>query len=385
MKGFLSIILGLFLLLQARASELEISLLTCTQGDAVYAAFGHSALRIKNPKLGSDVVYNFGVFDFDTPYFYLKFVEGELNYELAIQQTEDFLAVYKAEDRAVYAQVIDLPHSQKIAIENQLRAIYNSDKKYYRYSFLHKNCASQIRDILQQYYPLQAESNNISTETTSYRTHLNDILYNKKWLKAGINILGGKQFDTEASAFKSAFLPCQLTELIRSTDISNGSIEPIVEQQGHATDSGWEDYFPSPFNSFLILFVITLLLKSINLERILFVLAGLIGVLLLNVMLITSHEELLYNFNILVFNPLFLAAACLSFFKNNGVSKMIAYFLQFSMVLACIMWIVGIQKFSLELFPLYLILLTCTTRYAWSNYKSDTENVNPTEESALLI
>ncbi len=48
----------------------QISLLTCAPGEELYSTFGHSAVRINDTLTGIDVVYNYGIFDFDTPNFY---------------------------------------------------------------------------------------------------------------------------------------------------------------------------------------------------------------------------------------------------------------------------------------------------------------------------
>jgi hypothetical protein len=56
----------------------QVSLITYTPGEELYQAFGHSAIRIKDDLLNMDRLYNFGVFDFETPDFYLKFAHGDL-------------------------------------------------------------------------------------------------------------------------------------------------------------------------------------------------------------------------------------------------------------------------------------------------------------------
>src|SRR5690554_4203420 len=62
---------------QFLSEEAEISVLTCGTGEEMYTLFGHTALRVKDSKQQLDVVYNWGMFDFQTPDFYSKFVKGE--------------------------------------------------------------------------------------------------------------------------------------------------------------------------------------------------------------------------------------------------------------------------------------------------------------------
>lgn len=64
------------------SEKAEISIVTAGSGNVLYEAFGHSAIRIKDPKNGFDVVYNYGIFDFNAPNFYTNFVKGKLLYQL---------------------------------------------------------------------------------------------------------------------------------------------------------------------------------------------------------------------------------------------------------------------------------------------------------------
>ena len=51
----------------AKADNAQVSLLTCSPGDEVYALFGHTALRYSNPEKKIDIVFNYGIFSFEEP------------------------------------------------------------------------------------------------------------------------------------------------------------------------------------------------------------------------------------------------------------------------------------------------------------------------------
>jgi hypothetical protein len=52
----------------------KVSLLTCSQGEELYSIFGHSAIRVADPQVGVDWVFNYGTFDFSDPKFtYFRF------------------------------------------------------------------------------------------------------------------------------------------------------------------------------------------------------------------------------------------------------------------------------------------------------------------------
>src|SRR4051794_34838340 len=82
----------------------EISVFTIGPGSSLNDAFGHNAFRIKDNDKGIDLVFNYGVYDFDTPNFYLKFAQGKLNYLIGVDDYADFLNNYFYQDRTIEEQ-----------------------------------------------------------------------------------------------------------------------------------------------------------------------------------------------------------------------------------------------------------------------------------------
>ena len=67
-----------------QTDSIQFSLLTCAPGSEIYALFGHTAIRYQNFSKGVDLVFNYGMFSFDTPHFVYRFVKGETDYQLGI-------------------------------------------------------------------------------------------------------------------------------------------------------------------------------------------------------------------------------------------------------------------------------------------------------------
>src|SRR5690554_3256175 len=86
----LFVILASFSQTRQLSSDAEISVLTIGPGASLNDAFGHSGFRIKDSRLGIDEVYNYGIYDFNTPNFYLKFAQGKLNYLIGKNSFKDF-------------------------------------------------------------------------------------------------------------------------------------------------------------------------------------------------------------------------------------------------------------------------------------------------------
>ena len=115
-------LLGVLLILslrgyaQALSEDARISLLTCTPGKELYARYGHTALRVYDKTNDIDIVFNYGIFDFNTEHFYWKFVRGETWYELGVSSMKWFMRQYEDEHRPVYEQILNLTQDQREAL-----------------------------------------------------------------------------------------------------------------------------------------------------------------------------------------------------------------------------------------------------------------------------
>ena len=102
------------------SSRIRISLLTCTPGDELYSIFGHSAIRVIDSNSVTDIVYNYGTFNFDDEGFYIKFVRGKLNYYISMETFEDFKYLYQATNRGITEQVLNFLRKKKSTMQHAL-------------------------------------------------------------------------------------------------------------------------------------------------------------------------------------------------------------------------------------------------------------------------
>ena len=131
-------------------SYVKIYLITCGPGTETYSIYGHSALRIVMPEGGSDIVYNWGVFDFNTPHFVWKFAKGRLNYMLAATTFERFQQEYFLEQRWMQVQEINLEPEEKIHLMQLIAENLQPENVAYLYDFFYDNCSTRIRDLLEK-------------------------------------------------------------------------------------------------------------------------------------------------------------------------------------------------------------------------------------------
>lgn len=127
--------LAVFNVLHAQQDSLQISLLTCSPGTEIYSLFGHTALRVQNFSRNLDVVFNYGMFSFNTPHFIYRFIKGETDYQLGVIPYVYFEAEYAERGSSVYQQVLNLSAEEKQTLLHLLTENYLPENRTYRYNY----------------------------------------------------------------------------------------------------------------------------------------------------------------------------------------------------------------------------------------------------------
>lgn len=292
-----------------------VSILTVGTADASHSLYGHTALRIKDETKNIDLVYNYGMFDFSTPNFMFKFVKGDLQYYAAAYPYEDFEYSYRVENRSIYEQVLNLSVGEKESLINKLNISLSSDDRYYTYKFIDRNCTTKVIDVVNgvlEGKPIVKK--NIDSKT--YRDVLFPYVENHFYQKLGINIIFGHRVDDQATIM---FLPLDLFENLKATSYKD---KPLVKE----TNVIFEANRPSAFSfldsiySLIVVLLLFVLIKKRAMQATYFLILGLIGLLFSLIGLYSLHQEVLWNYNVLLFNPLFLV---LLYFMGTNNEKWI--------------------------------------------------------------
>lgn len=322
MKKLLS---ALFLLVQftvlsqnaALSEHASVSIFTCGRGNELYTTFGHTAIRIKDSINNLDVVYNYGAFDFRTENFYLKFVKGDLQYFINASSYTDFMYEYQMENREVIEQTLDLPLIKKRALFELLNASLYSDQRYYTYKFIDRNCTTMVVEKINEILG-KPMIQKVDDTSISYRKLLYPYFENHFYYKLGINIIFGAKTD---QASEKLFLP---VELMNSLDKAIVNHKPLVIKKellvkGAALESGFSFLNSIYFIALLLLLIVVINRRIISFTYLFFI--GMLGLFLCLVGFYSLHKELLWNYNALLFNPLFLILVYLNdkWFKKLAV------------------------------------------------------------------
>lgn len=294
--------------------QAQVSVITCGPGqEEVYTAFGHSAIRVADPVNRIDYAYNYGVFDFSQPNFYLNYTKGLLLFKLGVYAYPDFVNSYAYYNRWVTEQVLDLSPDQKQKIFNFLEWNALPENETYRYDYFYNNCSNKVRDVF-----VEVLSDSIRFDssfiTTSYTIRqLTDLcLQDQPWGDLGIDICLGLPMDKKATPYEYMFLPDFLMSSFDHATIRRNGVEvPLVKQTISVFRSVPREVQKAaiqPLPVMLGFLLLTVILSvydwrrkklSLWFDTLLFGLIGIVGILLLTLWTATDHAAAAKNFNLL--------------------------------------------------------------------------------------
>lgn len=298
----------------------KVSILTVDVADEAHSLYGHTALRIYDSRTGVDLVYNYGMFDFRTENFVLKFVKGDLQYYAAAYPYSDFEYSYMEDNRSIYEQVLNLSLAEKQELFQKLNTSIYSQERFYTYKFIDRNCTTKVIDIVNEV--LQNKpiiKKNIDSKT--YRDVLFPYANNHFYEQLGINIIFGKKVDNQATTI---FLPLDLMDNLAKTDYHGKALVTETKTLFKANRTSEFSFLDSIYSLMLILLIFVILNKNAT-NIIYFSLIGLVGLLFSGIGLYSFHKELLWNYNVLLFNPLLLVLVFFIIRNNTKWIKKISW------------------------------------------------------------
>lgn len=365
-KLFLLLIFCVTLTRAQDSSKLRISLLTCTPGEELYSTFGHSAIRIVDEVDSihvTDIVYNYGTFNFDDDGFYIKFARGKLLYYLSLERFDDFKELYQSTNRGMTEQVFNLTGKEKISIQHFLNENAKEENRYYRYDFFFDNCTTRLRDILKRNHDSSFCRIAVMPAGTSFREALHVYLDKNRqpWSKLGIDILLGAPSDATMTAEQMQFLPDNLMKSLDSSRTmvhTSQNLYPIENKTG-----GWQ-FTPMICFTALLVFMILLSFSASNflkgllqgLDGLLFFLSGALGVIMILMWTATDHAMCRNNLNLLWALP---THAVMAFFISSSKRWARYYFIftGIAMALLLLAWFFLPQQMNNALLPVVLLLM----------------------------
>lgn len=328
MKRILSLIVLICGILAGSAQpacpDIEVSVLTCSPGQEVYSLYGHTAIRVTDRKAGTDLVFNYGVFDFNSEYFLWRFVLGKTDYICMATPWDYFLREYKTGGRSVVAQVLNLTENEALGVRDYLYNNIRRENRTYRYNFLTNNCTTRVMDCIDSCITGQIVYS-WKEEPKTYRRILHEYTDSFPWTREGNDVLLGADVDTLLSHKATCFIPGYYMHALSNAVVRNDfqDTRKLVHETVtlvEASPSAVKEMpgFPlTPLEAGWMFFAIALAIMLMEfltrkmfwpLDIILLLLHGLAGCLILFMFLFSEHPTLGSNWLVGVLNPLPLIA-----------------------------------------------------------------------------
>jgi len=307
-------------------------LLTCAPGTETYSIYGHSALRIAIPEKNTDTVYNWGVFDFNTPNFVWKFAKGRLDYMLMAESLNGFLQSYFYEQRLVYSQKINLEPVETRKLILLINENLKPENIKYRYDFFYDDCSTRIRDLLEKSigeklkYPPA-----VSGKIPTFREMVGKYQKPYPWYKFGVDLLMGSTSDKRAVFRDRMFLPVDMKDgLSEAVILRSGRMIPLLQNPEVLLDFSdpvvKHNFLVSPPVVFTLLIMMILILtakvQSIKANRfidiIIYVVFSILALFMIFFNFFTDHQQMRWNLNIIWLNPVILVCLIILILNKTG-------------------------------------------------------------------
>ena len=362
----------------AYMDSVEFSLITCSPHEEIYSLYGHSALRVHDLHQGheEDVSFNWGVFNYHTPYFVPRFIFGLTDYELGIAPFQAFCKYYQHWGSGVIEQVLDLTSEEKLALHLALKENYMPQNRVYRYNYFYDNCSTRPRDIVER----SVNGSVVYAERKDYEPTFREIVHENaahhRWTLFGIDMLLGLKADLKTTRVEQEFLPANMLYDFDHAQISDGSgnLRPLVKERRMPVNPGVQvvesdvAITPTVCAIGLLLFSLALFLLEWRRRKTfkywdaaLMVLLGLPGCVL-TLMIFSQHPTTNLNLELLLVNPvhLFFLPAVLRRRKTR-------YWPLLAVMVALYMLGAFFQRYAEGM----LILASCLLLRIWIHYKNE--------------
>jgi hypothetical protein len=320
-------------ILSQPSNDTLVYLLTIGPGTETYSIYGHSALLVKISSVKPDLVFNWGIFDFNTKNFAWKFAKGRLDYYLGVQTLDGFLQDYFLEKRYVYSQRINLTSGETAVLLDLIKENLKPENKKYRYDFFYDDCSTRIRDLLEKSignklrYPPE-ESNNLP----SFRDLVGKYQAPYPWLNTGINLIMGKSADKEAVVRDRMFLPLDMMEGLSGTTINRaGKMIPLLQNPEVLVDFESPElkpnFFISPAFVLTLVIIIMLIMAALTKNRTfirtldisMYSVFSILAILMIFFNFFTDHQQMRWNLNIIWLSPLIIVCLFMLLLNKPGV------------------------------------------------------------------
>lgn len=370
------------LMAQAVAPRLQASLVTCMPGPEIYELEGHEAIRIHGVNSrgeAMDSVWNYGVFDFNTPGFIYRFVRGETDYMVWGYPFEWFMPQYVERGSKVVEQQLNLTEEETLRLLRLLQTNALPANRTYRYNYVRDNCSTRVAVMLDSAVAPRRIIYPDSVSYLSFRDAMRHYHRNYPWYQFGIDLVLGSGIDHPLTARQEIFAPLRFMDLASEARFS-GDDSPLVSRTT-VLNEGMADatlpatpWYLTPMAMALVVMTISFGVafwewRNRKIARwwmtIFFTALGLTGCIVWFLVFFSSHDSTSPNLLCLWLSPLQLVLAlCVWWRVTRPAAMAMATVNLIVMILLVCIWPLQPQVTNMAVFPLWAATLVLCAVYA---------------------
>lgn len=216
---------------ESRGEDLSISLVTFGPSDEIISWFGHAAFVVEDRRLGQQRLYNYGMFTFNERMLF-HFAMGRLQFWVGEDSVGRTLRMYRAENRDVRVQVLNLSPPQREALARALALNVLPENREYLYHHYDDNCSTRLRDGIDQAVGGALKKADSVPARMTLRSHTQRHSSVNPPMSVLLDFLMNDEIDRPITRWEEAFLPAELEQQVQSLEIPGpeGTQVPLVQR-----------------------------------------------------------------------------------------------------------------------------------------------------------
>ncbi|MCM1109664.1 MAG: DUF4105 domain-containing protein [Clostridium sp.] len=358
------------------AEPFEFSLLVAAPGEICYELEGHAGMRLRDPATGTDLVVNWGLFEFARPNFAYHFVKGETDYHIGAMPTDYFVWQYARQGRRVTEFILDLTPEEKQRMLDFIDTELSEGHNVYRYNYVKDNCATRPLIAIETAVGDTVANLPLSDETgRTYREVMRYYHRNYPWYQFGIDLALGPGIDYPLKAREKLFAPTEMDRMMAVSTFGTDSLgrpRRVISAVNYLSDGTPEGnaaaatpWYLTPMAASLLLLAagVALTLRDLRRRRTtrwfdsaLYSIFAVAGTVVAFLVFISLHEATSPNWVLLWLNPLALVPAIGIWLKKAKRMVVCYQFINFGAVFALlIIGACGVQSLNAAFYPLMVL------------------------------
>lgn len=362
-------------------SQLRAGLITCYPGPEIYELCGHEAIRIHGvDEKGEylDSVWNYGIFDFNSPNFVYRFAKGETDYIVMGYPFAYFMPQYIDRGSKVVEQQLNLSQEEIAALRRLLQINALPQNRTYRYNYVRDNCSTRVENAIESAVAPRKIILPDSVNFNSFRNAMRHFHRNYPWYQFGIDLALGGGIDLPITSKEEIFAPVILEEKMQQAKFADGA--PVVIHS-EVLNEGLKDATlpPTPWWATPMAFAVLILVISLGVcvwewfkvsiskiwMTIFFSLLGLGGCIIWFLVFISSHDSTSPNLLFLWLNPFQLVIAVCVWWRHTRPATLAMTLINLIVMLILMFaWPLQTQSANPAIFPLWGATVALSLVYA---------------------